>query len=45
MESLVTAVVEPPPSDGVQVRKLLAACVTTPSKQAAWAAAASALHR
>jgi hypothetical protein len=45
MESLEIVVVKSPPSEGVQVGKLLAVWVTTPSRQAAWAAAASALHK
>ena len=45
MESLQMVVTEAPPSVRTQDRKLLAACVTTPSKQATCAAAASALRR
>ena len=44
-ESLAKETEDPPPSVGVQVRQLLALCVTTPRRQAACAAAVSALRR
>ena len=44
LESLLMLVAITPPSPVRADQKLLALCVTTPSKQAAWAAAASALR-